>query len=87
MQRNLIFLLGVLIILLAGAVVVLLLRGQLQPPPVSINAADENAADPYHQEMECIDRLLQRNDLDANQVEPALAGCRGRTSTNQEAGR
>ena len=44
-----------------------------RPPPISVDAAQENASEPYHQEMNCIDRLLRQRDLSANDVEPALA--------------
>ena len=87
MQRNLVILLGVLVLLLGGTVAFLLLRGQPRPTPIAMNAAEENVADPLQQEMGCIDRLLQRNDLEANQVESALAGCRGGGGENQSAGR
>src|SRR5689334_12870949 len=83
MQRNLIIALAVLVLLLAAALAFVLLRGPSGPAPVSINAADENVGERYHEEMGCIDRLLQRNDLDANQVEAALAGCRGGAAANQ----
>jgi len=87
MQRNLIILLGVLVLLLGGTLAFVLLRGQPRPASISINAAEENVVDPLREEMNCIDRLLQRNDLDANQIDSSLAGCRGGGSENQSAGR
>jgi hypothetical protein len=78
MQRNIIILLAVLVVLLAAALFyLLLLRDQPRNVPIQINAAQENASEPYRQEMDCIDRLLQRNDMEANQVDAELAGCRG----------
>ena len=68
---------------------VLLLRGQpVAASPISINAADENAAEPYHQEMNCIDRVMQKDTImNANEVEPALANCRSGASRNASLGR
>ena len=86
MQRNLILLLGVLVLLLGAALAFVLVRGPSRPAPIAMNAAEENFADPLHQEMDCIDRLIQRNDLDANQVDASLAGCRGVPVGNQSAG-
>lgn len=87
MQRRIILVLAILFVLLAAALAFVLLRDQPRPVPVSIDAADENASEPYHQEMDCIDRLLQnRNNLNANEVEPALARCQGSGSGNQSQG-
>ena len=77
MQRRLIIALAVVILLLAAALTFILLRGQPRPEPISINAADENAVEPYHREMSCIDQVMQNNDLNANQVGPALDRCKG----------
>ena len=85
MQRNLIILLAIVVILLGGTLAFLLLRGEPRAGPIGINAADENALEPLHGEMDCIDRLLHRNDLEANQVEAELAGCRGGAPANQSA--
>jgi hypothetical protein len=88
MQRRIILVLAILFVLLAAAALAfVLLRDQPRPVPISVDAADENATEPYHQEMDCIDRLLQnRNSLSANEVEPALARCEGRGSGNQSQG-
>jgi hypothetical protein len=86
MQRNIIIALAALVLLLTAALAFVLLRGPSDPMPVSITTADENAAEPYHQEMDCIDRLLQRNDLDANEVEPAFTRCKAGASGHQSAG-
>lgn len=87
MQRRIILVLVILLFLLAAALGFVLLRGQPSPAPVSVDAADENATEPYHQEMNCIDRLLQnRNNLNANEVEPALARCQGASGGNQSVG-
>ena len=87
MQRNLIIVFGAFVLLLGGALVFILLRREPRPAPIAINAAEENLVDPLHEEMGCIDRLIQRNDLDANQVDAALAGCRGGATGNQSEGR
>lgn len=86
MQRNLIIALGALLVVLAAALLVVLLRGQPSPGPISINAADENAIEPYHREMNCIDQVMQNNDLNANEVEPALDRCKGEAFGNQSPG-
>ena len=86
MQRKIIFVLVILILLLAAALAYVLLRGQPASAPISIDAANEDASDPYRREMDCIDRLLQQHDLDKNQVEPAFARCRGGGSGNQSQG-
>jgi flagellar basal body-associated protein FliL len=84
MQRNIIVALAVLVLLLALALAsVLLPRGESGSAPIAVNAADETAVEPYHQEMDCIDRLLQDNSLGANEVEPALARCQGGGSGTQ----
>jgi len=89
MQRNVIIILAVLVVLLAAALLyLLLLRDQPRNLPTRMDAAAENAAEPYHQEMDCIDRLLQRNDMEANEVGPALDSCRGsRSDANANAAR
>jgi hypothetical protein len=87
MQRNVILVLAALVLLLAATLAFVLLRGQPRPMPISIDAANENASEPYHQEMGCIDRLLQRNDIDANQIQPALDNCRAPGAANQVFGR
>jgi hypothetical protein len=84
MQRRIILVLVIALVALAATLAFVLLRGQPRPTPISIEAADGNAIDPLHEEMDCVDRLLEnRNDLDANEVQPALARCRGGGSTNQ----
>jgi hypothetical protein len=83
MQRNFILASAVVIFLLAAAVAFLLLRGQPGAGSISINTADENAMEPYHREMDCIDQLMQNNDLTANEVGPALASCQGEAFGNQ----
>jgi hypothetical protein len=77
MQRKIIIVVAILCLLLAGALGLILLRGEPGPALISVDAADENASEPYHQEMDCIDRLLRQRDLSANDVEPALARCHG----------
>ena len=77
MQRSLIIAFGAFGVLLAATLLFLMLRDQPRAAPVSINAADENAVDPDVQEMSCIDRLMQNNDLMANQVGAELARCQG----------
>ena len=77
MQRNVIIALLGVILLLAAVLAFVLLRGQPSPVPISVYAADENAIEPYHQEMDCIDRMLRNNELLANQVEAELARCQG----------
>ena len=77
MQRRIIVVVAALCLVLAGVLGFILLRGQPRPPLISVNAAEENASPPYHQEMDCIDRLLRQRNLSANDVEPALARCRG----------
>ena len=90
MQRNIVIALAALVLLLAIALAYVVLRGQSggqgAPPPLSVNAAEENVAEPLHDEMDCIDRLLQNNDLNANEVGPALARCQGGTTGNQSNG-
>ena len=88
MQRNIILGLAALVILLAATLAFVLLRDRSGPAPVAsptINAAEEQAPDPYHREMDCIDRLIQNNTLTANQVEPALANCRSEAAGNRSA--
>jgi hypothetical protein len=77
MQRKIIVVLALLCLLLAAALGFLLLRGESRPPHISVDAADENGAQPYRQEMDCIDQLLRQSNLSANDVDPALARCRG----------
>lgn len=77
MQRSLIIAFGALGVILTAALLYLMLREPPRAAPVSISAAEENAVDPYVQEMSCIDRLMQNNDLLANQVGPELARCQG----------
>jgi cytoskeletal protein RodZ len=86
MQRRIIFVMGAIILLLVGVLAVVLWRGQPRPTPPSVEPADVNAAEPYHREMDCIDRLLQNNNLNANEVEPALARCHGGSAGNQSIG-
>lgn len=77
MHRILVIVFGAVVLLLGGAVVYLLNQGRAPVQPVEINEAEVDAVNPYRQEMECIDRLMQQNDLQANQVDLGLAGCRG----------
>ena len=77
MQQKLLILLIGFLLLLVGTVTVLLLRGRPSPPPILLNEAGENAANPYQAELDCIDRVIQRHDMNANEVQPVLAGCRG----------
>jgi hypothetical protein len=79
-QKLLILLIG-LLLLLAGTVAVLFLRGRPSPPPILLNEAGQNVANPYQAELDCIDRVMQRHDMNANDVQPALAGCRGSGGT------
>jgi hypothetical protein len=74
MQRTIILVLAVLVLLLGGALAYVLLRGPPGAVPVSIEAGA--APNPYRAEMECIDRVLQRHDMDSNQVQPAMDDCR-----------
>ena len=83
MQRRIIFILATLVLLLGAALIFLFLRGQPRAVPVTIEAADENAMNPYQEEMDCVDRLLHNNNLNANEVEPALARCQGGADRNQ----
>jgi hypothetical protein len=65
-----------------------LLRGQPAPAPISVNAADEARVEPLQREMDCIDQLLQnRNNLNANEVQPAVARCKSASDGNQNMGR
>ena len=83
-QRNLVIAVVALLLLLAGVALLLLVRGRPPAPAVSVDAGQENAADPYAAEMNCLGQLAQRNDLDANQVGPAMEHCRGpEAGTNQ----
>ncbi|MDQ1674837.1 MAG: hypothetical protein QOC98_3399 [Frankiaceae bacterium] len=86
MQRNVIFVLALLVLLLAAALAFVLLRGQPGAVPISTNTPDENVVEPYHQEMDCIDRLIQSHNLSANEVEPALASCQSGRPGNQSEG-
>lgn len=83
MHRQLILILAILVLGLTCVLGYVLLRGPSHPAPISIDAADENAIEPLHQEMDCIDRLLQNHNLNANEVEPGLARCRAEASGNQ----
>jgi hypothetical protein len=83
MQRKIIILLAITCLVLAGALGLILMRGQSRPAPIPVDEAQENASQPYRREMDCIDRLLQRRDLSSNDVAPALARCRGRTQPDQ----
>lgn len=86
-QRILIVAFAVVLLLLGGTAAFLYMRGRPPPPSITLNEADENEANPYRVEMACIDQVLQRHDLEANQVEPALASCRASGSeTNRMAG-
>ncbi|MBV9900557.1 MAG: hypothetical protein JOZ90_05610 [Alphaproteobacteria bacterium] len=86
MQRYLILAFAALILVLGGAVIFLLVRGQPAQAPLSIQADTENQANPYAAEMNCIDRLLQRNDLEANEVGLELGNCRGPGAPANQAG-
>jgi hypothetical protein len=76
-RRRLIILFPFLLLALAALAIVLITRGRPPSSSTSIGASEENGANPYAGEMDCIDRLMQRNDLDANEVGPALQNCRG----------
>jgi hypothetical protein len=75
MQRTIILILALLVVLLGGALAYMLLRGAPGPVPVSIEAG-ETVPNPYRAEMACIDRVLQRHDMDRNEVQPAMDDCR-----------
>jgi hypothetical protein len=84
MRRKIILALVIILAALAATLAYVLLRGQPRPAPISIDAANENAIEPLHQEMDCVDQLLEnRNNLNANEVQPALARCRAGASGNQ----
>jgi hypothetical protein len=76
MQRTIILVLAVLVLLLGGALAYMLLRGASGPVPVSIEAGGETAPNLYRAEMACIDRVLQRHDMDSNQAQAAMDDCR-----------
>ena len=86
MQRNIIIAFAVIILLLAAALAFVLLRGQPSGAPIQVNAAEEDATLPYRHEMDCIDRLMQNNDLLANQVDAELARCQSGSSGSQTNG-
>lgn len=75
MQRRVLVFLAIIVVTLAAAVAALMLRGPFYPP-VSTAPPDENATEPYHKEVECIDRVLQNRALKAEDVQPALDRCR-----------
>jgi hypothetical protein len=75
MQRKIIIALALLCLLLAGVLGFVLLRDPSRPPRISVDETQENVSEPYHQEMDCIDRLMRQRDLSANDVDPALARC------------
>jgi Flp pilus assembly protein TadB len=81
MRRSTMFLVAFGAAFVAALAAVLLLYGDRiaggSPPPTAINAEQENATEPYRAEMTCIDRLMQRHDLLANQVQAELERCRG----------
>ena len=83
-QRKIIVALILLCLLLAGLLGFVLLRDQPRAPRIPMNEAQENVAEPYHQEMDCIDRLLRRQDLSANEVEPALARCKSDSAAQNQ---
>lgn len=76
MQRTIIFILAVLVLMLGGTLAFVLLRGEPSPVPVSIDAGAGAPPNPYRAEMDCIDQVLRRHDMDANQVQPAMDDCR-----------
>ena len=77
MQRKLIIVLIGIIFVLAGVTAILFLRGQPgSPSRIVLNEAGGNEANPYQAELDCIDRVIERNDMDANEVQPAMANCR-----------
>ena len=86
MQRRVIYILAILVFLLAVAGAFLFLRSQPRHVPITIQTPDENVVEPYHQEMDCVDRLLENNNLNANEVQPALARCRSDAVGNQSQG-
>lgn len=75
MQRRVLVFLAVIVVALAAAVAAFMLRGPSQRP-VSTAPPDVNATEPYHQEMRCIDGVLQNRALKAEEVQPALDRCR-----------
>ena len=77
---------GVLVLPDVGAFAFMLLRGRPSPAPTGMSAAQEKEMDPLRRETSCVDRL-QRNDLDAEQIDSSLAGCRGEGPENRSAGR
>lgn len=76
MQRTIILILAVLVLMLAGTLAFVLLRGEPGPVRTSIDAGGEAPPNPYRAEMECIDQVMRRHDLEANQVQPAMDNCR-----------
>ena len=83
MQRKIIVVLALLCLILVGLLGFMLLRGEPRPPHISVDDAQENGSEPYRQEMDCIDRLLRQSNLSANDVDPALARCRGGASRDR----
>ena len=79
-QRFVIAALSFLLLLAVGTALYLYMRDRPPsplPPQATLNDAQENAVDPYRAEMGCIDQVLQRRDLEANQAQAMLNSCRG----------
>ena len=85
MQRRVLVLLAVIVVALAAAVAAFMLRGPFYPA-VSTAPPNENATDPYYQEVECIDRVLQNRALKAEDVQSALDRCRAASSGGNQSG-
>jgi len=86
MRPRLLIPLIILLLILGGIVAFLVIRGRPSPPPFSIDDATANAANPYQPELNCIDQLIQRHDMNANEIQPALARCRdSAAAVNQSA--
>ena len=85
-QRRLIILFPFLLLVLAAVAIVLLTSGRTSRAPATFEAVEENAANPYTAEMDCIDQLMQRNDLAPEEVGPALQNCRGTPADTNRAG-
>jgi len=77
--------LAVIVVALGAAVAAFMLRGSSYPP-VSTADPDVNAIDPLHQEMRCIDGVLQNRVLKVEQVQPALDRCRGTDPGGNQSG-
>lgn len=78
MKRRLVPVLAVLTVLvLAGLLILVLLRDRRPPVPPSATLPEPEAVDPLRTEMDCIDRVTRNRNLRPEEVQPALAACRG----------